>query len=74
MSDGIDLNLDNYELQDLLNLFKLDYSLKKITKPSNAWRQYNYETEDNTTMKRAHNCEWFDIMKPRAPPSLRISN
>ena len=36
MSDGIDLNLDNYELQDLLNLFKLDYSLKKITKPSNA--------------------------------------
>ena len=26
MSDGIDLNLDNYELQDLLNLFKLDYN------------------------------------------------
>lgn len=26
MSDGIDLNLDNYELQDLLNLFKLDYT------------------------------------------------
>ena len=26
MNDGIDLNLDNYELQDLLNLFKLDYN------------------------------------------------
>ena len=26
MSDTIDLNLDNYELQDLLNLFKLDYN------------------------------------------------
>lgn len=26
MSEGIDLNLDNYELQDLLDLFKLDYN------------------------------------------------
>tara|TARA_B100000902_G_scaffold398664_1_gene466301 strand:- start:4231 stop:5106 length:876 start_codon:yes stop_codon:yes gene_type:complete len=26
MSEGIDLNLDNYELHDLLNLFKLDYN------------------------------------------------
>lgn len=26
MSEGIDLNLDNYELQDLLNLFKLEYN------------------------------------------------
>lgn len=26
MNNGIDLNLDNYELQDLLNLFKLDYN------------------------------------------------
>ena len=26
MNNGIDLNLDNYELQDLSNLFKLDYN------------------------------------------------
>ena len=29
MSEGLDLNIDNYELQDLLNLFKLDYNFSK---------------------------------------------
>ena len=28
MSDEIDLDLNNYELQDLLDLFKLDYNFK----------------------------------------------
>ena len=30
MNNGIDLNLDNYELQDLLNLFKLDYNFSLV--------------------------------------------
>ena len=34
--DDFDLNIDNYDLEDILNLFHLDYIFEK-DKMKNAW-------------------------------------